>query len=92
MRWFNRKWSRRRLALVVVPATFVFFTAFASSAFAGSFFVTGHDMDYHCLHDPSPDECSYYKIATDFVRAGSDLPILILDRGQLRRRRSQRHR
>jgi hypothetical protein len=81
MRWFNRKWSRRRLALVVLPATFVFFTAFASSAFAGSFFVTGHDMDFHCLLDgPSVDECSYYKIATDFVRNGSALPVLILDR------------
>jgi hypothetical protein len=79
MRWFNRKWGRHRLALVVVPATFVFFAAFASSAFAGSFFVTGHDQDFHCSEGDS-DECAYYKITTTFVQAGSSLPILILDR------------
>lgn len=61
------------------------FAAFAPAAFAGNFFATGHDMDFHCLLGgddgaPSLNECSYYKIATDFVRNGSTLPVLILDR------------
>ena len=50
-----RKGSRRRLLLVtvVLPATLLFFGAFASSAFAGNFYATGHDQDYHCVNDPS---------------------------------------
>jgi hypothetical protein len=82
-----RKWSRHELALasVVVPATFVFFATFASTAFAGNFFATGHDQDYHCTNGgddgtPSPGECAYYMITTTFVRGGSPLPLLILDR------------
>jgi hypothetical protein len=78
MRWFNSRWGRHKLALVVVPATLVLFAAFASSAFAGTFFVTGHDQDFHCVEGDS-NECAYYKITTTFVQAGSSLPILILD-------------
>lgn len=87
MQWFVQGRSPRKLALlvVVIPATFVFFAAFASAAFAGNFFATGHDQDYHCTEGgsdgaPSPSECAYYKITTTFVRGGSSLPLLILDR------------
>jgi hypothetical protein len=74
----------RRLAVagVVIAATFVFFATFASAAFAGNLFATGHDQDLHCS-DSDPNECAYYQITTTFVRAGSNLPVLILDRGGL---------
>jgi hypothetical protein len=82
MQWFVRKRSRRRLALitVVIPATLVFFAAFASSALAGNFFATGHDQDFHCGADGDSNECAYYKISVSLVRGSSTLPVLILDR------------
>lgn len=81
MQWFVRKRSRRRLALLsaVIPATLVCFAAFASAAFAGNFWATGHDQDFHCAEGTS-DSCAYYKITTAFVRGTSTLPVLILDR------------
>jgi hypothetical protein len=76
-----RQRIQRRLVLfaVVIPATFVVFAAFAQAAFAGNFFATGHDQDFHCSGG-SADECAYYKIATSFVRGTSTKPVLILDR------------
>ena len=70
------------VAGVVLPATLLFFATFAATAFAGNFFATGHDQDLHCAGGET-DECSYYAITTNFVRAGSTLPVLILDRGAL---------
>jgi PKD repeat protein len=57
----------------------VLFAAFASAAFAGNFYATGHDQDFHCAIGTA-DECAYYKITTSFVRGTSTLPVLILDR------------
>jgi len=72
----------RRLAVVAVavPVTLVLFGAFASAALAGNFFATGHDLDFHCTTETSPDECGYYKLVTTLARGGSNLPLLILDR------------
>ncbi len=81
MRRVVRQRIQHRLVLVavVIPATFIVFAAFAQAAFAGNFFATGHDQDFHCSTGSS-DECAYYKITTSFVRGGSTKPILILDR------------
>ena len=46
----------------------------------GNFVATGHDMDLHCAGGQT-DECDYFKILVDKVRAGSTLPILALDQG-----------
>lgn len=56
----NRSVRRLRLAALVVPATLACFAAFASAAFAGNFFATGHDQDFHCDLGgaPSADECA----------------------------------
>jgi uncharacterized repeat protein (TIGR01451 family) len=78
-----RRWGRRRLAMfsIVGPLTLVAFGAFASAAFAGNFWATGHDQDYHCSPaGGDPNECAYFQITTTFVRNGSNLPVLILDR------------
>ena len=76
--------GRRPLAAagIVVSATLAVFATFASAAFAGNFFATGHDQDLHCAGRDA-NECAYYEIASNFVRAGSSLPVLILDRGAL---------
>jgi uncharacterized repeat protein (TIGR01451 family) len=63
----------------VAPLTLLCFCLFASSAFAGNFWATGHDQDFHCAGG-DVNECAYYQLTTSFVRAGSSLPILILDR------------
>src|SRR5438105_2393899 len=78
-----RSWGRRQLVAlsVAVPLILAGFGGMASSALAGNFWATGHDQDYHCSPAGSdPNECSYYKITTSFVRASSTAPILILDR------------
>jgi hypothetical protein len=81
--WSSRcAWRNIAIAAGAVSATFAFSTAFASVAFAGNFFATGHDQDLHCAGTDT-DECAYYAITTGFVRAGSSLPVLILDRGSL---------
>jgi hypothetical protein len=81
MEWFVRTRGRSRLARlsVVIPATLVFFAAFASAAFAGNFYATGHDQDFHCAEGDS-NSCAYYKISASFVLGTSTLPVLILDR------------
>src|SRR5690242_2234008 len=78
-----RRWGRRRLAQlsVVIPLTLAGFGGLASCAWAGNFWATGHDQDYHCSPAGSDsNECAYFQITTSFVRGSSTLPILILDR------------
>ncbi len=86
----GRRWARpaihtfarrraARAALVTIATAAVFATQ-ASGAFAGNFFATGHDEDFHCSAGTTA-ECTYYKVVTKFVRNGSNLPLLILDRG-----------
>jgi hypothetical protein len=39
--------------------------------------MTGHDADFHCVFG---SQCHYFKIAVNFVRNGSTLPVLVIDR------------
>lgn len=60
-------------------------TAAATPAHAGRAIVTGHDADLHCAGSTSPveNQCHYFKVAVDYLRAGSPKPVLVLDRGDL---------
>ena len=67
------------LAMLAVVALAIAGPASASAAGA-NFVATGHDMDYHCYYNDT-SECEYLKIVVDKVRAGSTLPILVIDHG-----------
>src|SRR5579864_9556291 len=57
----------------------------AAPAFAGNIALTGHDDDFHCggggagFGVGSP--CTQLEVLTNFVRAGSSLPVLVFDHG-----------
>jgi hypothetical protein len=74
---------RPRLVLAI---TVLVSACAAAPAQAGRAIVTGHDADLHCAGSSSPieNQCHYFKVAVDFVRAGSSKPVLVLDRGGLK--------
>jgi hypothetical protein len=53
-------------------------TPAAQAAGGGALWLTGHDADFHCT---GLAQCHYLKVALDFVRNGSLLPVLALDHG-----------
>ena len=56
-------------------------TGWVSSAHAGDIILTGHDNDYHCSVGNAGNACGALGAELNYVRAGSSLPVLVIDDG-----------
>jgi hypothetical protein len=67
-------------ALAVVGAgALTFGLASPAAAAGGNILLTGHDNDFHCSFGPTVT-CGVLGAETNFVRNGSALPVLVIDR------------